>query len=92
MKSIMPFDHETCIECGGPGEHTHHCIFGKNREWSDKYGLIVRLCSSCHYRLHNQDEKLAMKYRRLGQRYFEDKYGHARYMEVFGRNYLEDDT
>ena len=24
----------------------------------------------------------------LGQRHFEDKYGHEKFMEVFGKNYL----
>lgn len=90
MKSIMPFDVDTCIECGGRGEHTHHCIFGHNRKNSEKYGLKVRLCTECHYRLHNRDEALAMKYRRLGQIYFEAKYSHEEFMKAFGKNYRED--
>lgn len=90
MRSIMPFDVNTCIECGGKGEHTHHCIFGYNRRNSEKYGLKVRLCSACHYRLHNQDEGLAMKYRKLGQIYFEKTHTHEEYMRIFGKNYRED--
>lgn len=88
MKSIMPFDEHTCIECGAVGSHTHHCIFGKNRKNSEKYGLKVRLCTSCHYRLHNQDEALAMKYRRMAQECFEKLHSHKEFMEIFGRNYL----
>ena len=88
MKSIMPFDINTCIECGGVGTHTHHCIFGKNRKNSEKYGLKVRLCSECHYRLHNQDEGLAMKYRKMAQEWFEKTHTHEEFMEIFSRNYL----
>lgn len=88
MKSIMPFDVNTCIECGGRGEHTHHVLFGRNRKNSEMYGLKVRLCTACHYRLHNKDEKLAMKYRKLGQKYFEKAYSHEEFMRIFGRNYL----
>lgn len=88
MKSVMPFDENVCIECQRRGTQTHHVIFGKNRKNSEKYGLKVRLCDECHYRLHNQDEALAMKYRKLGQIYFEARWGHEKYMQVFGRNYL----
>lgn len=88
MQSIMPFDINTCIECGAPGTHTHHCIFGKNRKNSETYGLKVRLCSACHYRLHNQDEALAMKYRKMAQKVFEESHSHEDFMKIFGRNYL----
>lgn len=88
MKSIMPYHRNVCIECGGHGREDHHCIFGKNRANSDKYGLIVRLCHDCHYRLHNSDEALAMKYRQLGQMCFEETHSHEEYMRIFGKNYL----
>ena len=88
MKSIMPFDTDKCIECGRHGEHTHHVLFGRNRKNSEKYGLKVRLCNACHYRLHNQDEALAMKYRRMGQRYFEQTHSREEFIKIFGRNYL----
>ena len=88
MKSIMPFDVEKCIECGARGTQTHHCIFGRNRANSEKYGLKVRMCVKCHQRLHDRDEKLAMKYRKMAQECFEARWGHEKFMKVFGRNYL----
>lgn len=88
MKSIMPFDVSTCIECGGPAHNTHHCIFGKNRKHSEEYGLKVRMCYGCHYRLHNQDEDLAMKYRRMAQEYFEKTHTREEFRRIFGRSYL----
>lgn len=68
--------------------NTHHLIFGKNRQNSEDYGLTVRLCAECHARLHDKDEAMAMRYRKMGQIAFEYKYGHEKYMEVFGRNYI----
>lgn len=88
MKSIMPFDVNVCIECGGRGTQTHHCIFGKNRKWSEKYGLKIRLCNECHYRLHNQDEQLAMKYRKMAQEAFEASHSRDEFRKIFGRSYL----
>lgn len=88
----MPFDKDVCIECGGRGEHTHHCIFGINRQNSEKYGLKVRLCFSCHEKLHFHDKELELKYRRLGQQYFEKTHTHEEYMRIFGRNYLEEES
>lgn len=89
MKSIMPFDVNTCIECGGPAHNTHHCLYGSsNRKNSERYGLKVRMCARCHYRLHNQDEQLAMKYRRMAQQCFEEKYSHEEFMRIFGKNFL----
>ena len=82
------YDGEYCIECGRPATDEHHCIFGKNRKNSDDYGLTVMLCRECHSRLHDRDEELAMKYRKLGQLAFEYRYSHEEYMAVFGRSYI----
>ena len=80
---------EYCFECDRPAAHTHHLIFGsKNRQNSEDYGLTVRLCPECHRRLHDQDEQMAMRYRKMGQAAFEYRYDHETYMKIFGRNYL----
>lgn len=79
---------EFCLECGAIATDTHHCLFGSNREKAEYYGLTVRLCRRCHSKLHDEDERLALKYRRLGQLAFEYKFNHEDYMRIFGRNYL----
>lgn len=70
----------------------HHIFFSKHqRALSEKYGLKVYLCLSHHRNgplaVHNNQ-----KYRRMleakGQQAFEALYGHKRFMEVFGENYL----
>lgn len=88
MQSIMPFDVNTCIECSGRGECTHHCIFGKNRKKSEKYGLKIRLCYRCHEALHSHANGMDERYKRMAQKCFEGRYGHDKFMEVFGKNYL----
>ena len=78
-----------CHACGHYTEVTyHHMIFGANRRvWSDCYGLVRDLCSSCHDRVH-RDHMMELNYRKIAQKQFEDKYGHDKYMQIFGRNYL----
>lgn len=79
---------EYCFECDRPITEEHHLIFGKNRQNAEDWGLTIRLCPDCHKRLHDRDEQMAMRYRKMGQVAFEYKYGHEKYMEIFGRNYI----
>lgn len=81
-------DGEYCIECGAPATDTHHCLFGRNRADADADGLTVRLCRQCHSRLHDKDEAMAMRYRKMAQVAYEYRYGHEMYMKRYGRNYL----
>lgn len=77
-----------CFICGRGGAlHKHHCLHGIRRKAADKYDLTVWLCPECHQRLHDHgDGDLMLE--RLAQRHFEEKYGHEKYMRVFGKNYL----
>lgn len=88
LVSIIQNDMSYCIECGAPGTDTHHCVFGSNRMNADRFRLTVRLCRACHRRLHDKDEALAMKYRKMAQKAFEESYSHEEWMKIFGRNYL----
>lgn len=79
---------EYCFECDKPVTEEHHLIFGKNRKNAEDWGLTVRLCPQCHRRLHDKDEQMAMRYRKMAQAAFEYKYSHEEFMRIFGRNYL----
>ena len=79
---------EYCFECDRPMTEEHHLIFGKNRQNSENWGLTIRLCPECHRRLHDQDEQMAMRYRKMAQAAFEYRYSHEDFMKIFGRNYL----
>ena len=77
-----------CYLCGRTGTlHKHHCLHGSRRKKADKYGLIVYLCPECHMKLH--DHGIGDRYlQQIAQAHFESKYGHERYMDEFGKNYL----
>lgn len=70
----------------------HHIFFSKHqRALSEQYGLKVYLCPH-HHRIgplavHN-NQKCRRKLEAKGQQAFEALYGHERFMEVFGENYL----
>lgn len=81
-------DTEWCFECGNPATDTHHLVNGPNRTNSEKYGLTVRLCRECHAKLHDSDNGMALRYKRIAQAAFEYKYSYEEWMEIFGRNYL----
>ena len=70
----------------------HHVFFSKHqRHLSEEYGLKIYLC-----RRHHRDGQEAVHNNReirrfteaQGQQAFEERYGHKRFMEVFGENYL----
>lgn len=70
---------------------THHIFGGPLREVSEHYGLKVHLCVYHHTAgtdaVHNNrtwDRILKQE----AQKAFEERYGHAQFMQVVGRNYL----
>ena len=88
-KKPNPRIYRACIECGQEGYwYEHHCLYGKNHRMAEYYKLREPMCDICHDRLHNHDPELADKYRLHGQRLFEKVYGHEKYMQIFGVNYL----
>lgn len=87
MKSILQ-DNRECFIC-----HTtqnldvHHCIHGTaNRRLADKWGLTIYLCRIHHNQVH-EDNALDTQIKKMAQLGFELKYGHQKWMEVFGKNY-----
>ena len=82
------YDGIWCIECGKPATDTHHMVFGKNRANAERWGLTCSMCRSCHSRLHDKDEELANKYRKMAQAAFEYEFDHELWLEIFGKNYL----
>lgn len=54
MESIIHSE-DWCFICGGYATDTHHCIHGTaNRKLADQDGLTVRLCHTCHMKLHDK--------------------------------------
>ena len=69
----------------------HHVFGGPNRTNSEENGLKVYLCHNHHIygpeAVHN-NARIRHEMQRMAQREFEKRYGHAKFMEVFGRNFL----
>ena len=83
-----------CAICDTPQNlHSHHVFGGANRKVSEKYGMKEDLCAKHHnmsdYSVHfNKD--LDLMFKKKWQTWFEDKYGHELFMQLIGRNYLEE--
>ena len=89
-ESIIQENGTYCFVCGKPAVHTHHCLHGTRRNKADMYGLTVRLCWECHEGskgVHN-NHALDLALERVAQTRFENKYGHEKWMEEFGKSYL----
>ena len=95
MKSILePQGAEWCHLCGRRGcLETHHVIGGNpGRKLSERYGLKVHLCYQCHRGpdgVHANKKKRRML-QREAQEAFEKEYPGKNWMEIFGRNYIEE--
>lgn len=92
-KSIVVDDLKRCYVCGtNQNIHIHEIFFGSaNRKKSIQWGLYVGLCA-IHHNMSNDgvhfNKALNTELKKLGQRKFEEKYGHEKFMEVFRKNYL----
>lgn len=88
--ALFPQDRE-CYFCGSTQGLERHHIFGgvANRPLSEKYGLYLNLCKNCHLSVtDNKDIILVNQIKEDAQRRFEALWGHDKFIEVFGRNYL----
>lgn len=96
--SILTDDLTTCIECREKGIirkniNKHEIFYGKNRQNSIKYGLVIPLCQEEH---HNQfqskgihfDKELCDKWHKRGQEAFKEKYPELDFVSIFRKNYL----
>lgn len=91
--SILQTERECYITGATQGLHVHHIYPGSRRKASDKWGCWVWLRADWHnlsdYGVHNNPD-LSMRLKRECQQKFEELYGRDKFMEVFGKNYLND--
>lgn len=80
-----------CHICGkGPTER-HHVFPGPNRKNSEKWGMVVDLCTDHHRdgpKAAHRCRKTADKLKREAQAKFELTHTRDEFMKIFGRNYL----
>lgn len=77
----------------GELEHTglerHHIMHGHaRRQLSEEWGVWTYLCKKHHSNVHDINDGTDRFLKMVGQKRFEQLYGHDKWMEVFGKNYL----
>lgn len=84
--SIFTDDLEHCIICGKKRDNLHEVFFGRNRQLSIKYGLVIPLCIKCHQEMHKNKE-LQKVWHEKGQVAFERAYPKLNFVNIFRKNY-----
>ena len=92
-KSIFEGDSEDrCYICGAYGHTDEHHVFGGScRKISDRYGLVVHLCRSCHSLIHDSANgaKTKQYLHQRGQIIYEERFGSRQdFIREFIRSYL----
>jgi len=85
-KSILTKDLRKCVICGKPSVNKHEVFFGRNRQNSMKYGLVIGLCYRCHLLMHRNiiwQEIWHVK----GQTAFEEHYPELDFLSIFKKSY-----
>ena len=100
MKTIMQTQRECYVcrkkfgVCNDRGLHLHHIYEGwGNRRVSDQNGFTIWLCGAHHnlsdFGIHF-DKDLDLEVKKECQRKFEETHTREEFMELIGRNYLDD--
>lgn len=85
--SLFSKDTKHCYFCSSGYELTWHELFrGRNRRNSMKYGLCLRMCSSCH-ELYQEDKYFNELWHVKGQLAFEETYPELDFVKIFKKNY-----
>ena len=80
-----------CFLCGSRQYINRHEIFfgSAYRKKSQRYGLWVNVCMSCHDKIHfGKDHSLDEHLKKQGQKRFEEFFSREKFMEEFGKNRL----
>ena len=93
-ESLFTDDLNHCIICGKTPVNKHEIFYGKNRQNSIIYKLVIPLCTAEH---HNQigkigihfDNKLCNEWHIKGQKKFNEVYPSLDFVEIFKKNYLD---
>ncbi len=87
-KSILQTETECYVTGARHQLECHHIYHGPRRKAADKWGCWVWLRHDVHKDLHSRDTELDQRLKRECQEEFENRYGHEKFMEVFGKSYL----
>lgn len=88
MESII-YDGNACYICGAMRDlETHHCLHGSRRKKAEEDGLTVKLCHSCHMRLHDTGKYDRDLQQAAQVAYMARNGGVNAFVERYGKNYL----
>lgn len=85
--SLFTDDLNHCIICGAKRDNLHEVFFGRNRQLSMKYELVIPLCIECHQEMH-KNEQWQDYWHKKGQLAFIANYPNLDFLSIFHRNYL----
>lgn len=85
-KSIMTSNMSKCMLCERNAVNKHEILFGRNRQNSMKYGLVMPLCYRCHIEMHRNSIQQAI-WKVKAQERFEEVFPELDFLSIFGRNY-----
>ena len=90
--SLFTDDLKHCIICGKTNVNLHEIFYGRNRQNSKDYGLVIPLCVEIHHNQINQtgihfDPDLCEYWHKKGQQKFNEVYDED-FETIFRRNYL----
>ena len=87
-ESLFTDDLTTCILCKRPAVNKHEIFFGRNRQNSMKYKLVIPLCYRCHLEMHRNSTWWTIWHVK-GQMKFEETYPDLDFLEIFKENYIK---
>lgn len=94
MSDSIISNEKVCFRCGSTQNlHRHHIVSGRFREKSERFGLWIYLCASCHVlgneAVHSARGIPYSNYlRKIAQERFEMTHSHEEWMKEFKRNWL----
>ena len=83
-----------CYLCGSfRNVEKHHVYSGPYRKASEKHGMTVDLCASCHRGPHgvHQDAELNKRLKAGFQGKFEETHSREEFRRIFGKSYIMED-
>lgn len=75
------------------GLHKHHFLMGPDRKKAEHFGLWAYMCAERHHEhgpeAPHDNAAVSRHLKQIAQEAFEKIYGHEKWMQEFGKNYLD---
>ena len=88
-ESILQREKECYVTGSRQQLDRHHVYPGTRRKASEEWGCWVWLRHDVHMEIHDRDGETLRRIQRECQEEFEKRWGHEKFMQVFGKSYLD---